>query len=802
MRASGCVRFLTPTGTPSEIEKLVNRDNLAPPRKALVIPTCISIYFAKRSLFKCPQKSFDDIPVPLFESRFVGGVTTSRLTGPGMTGTGSRTRVAEKNSAAGSETNAWTDRTPLAIGSLAASVVMVILGWSICAAQDFKTLDANQAIWRSHAEARLKAIYDAGEFRPKGFQPKWLSDSSGFVITQTDGNTKPPVTWFYEAATGVRRLASTDQQTASGNDSDGARRGDLRIEARGTGLVVIDHANQRESVLVSNSTGREVRYQNPKWSPDGSRILFVEADATDVRKRSVLVPGDPSYPEVQQHRFARVGGEIERLRIGVVVNDTGQLNWLPVECPPEGMYLGQVQWAGSADEVLIETYSRFRDRRDILLVNLDGEVKTIFSETNDAWVESSQGKNSGIVWIKDGKQFVVISEKDGWRHAYRYSRDGKELALVTPGDYDLIDRAAIDEEQGWYYFYASPEDGTQKYLYRSDLQGSGELQRVSPQGQLGTHDYLFSPNAKYAIQTFSAIDTPPVHELIEIPSHRVIKRLESNDEVRERLKTIECLPTEFLKLDISDAIQFDAWMIKPKDFDATKKYPLLIYVYGEPHSQTVLNQWGAAQIDFHRLVAELGYVVVSIDNRGTPAPKGAAWRRAIFGSLGPLSTDEQEAGLKTLARQCPFIDTDRVGIWGWSGGGSNTLNALFRKPDSYHVGIAVVPKPQPHLYNAWFQEIFMRTKEVNLEGYQRSAPINYAEGLRGKLLIITGSGETNTHIQIIEGLVDRLISLGKPFDYMVYPNRDHGLREGDGTLVHVRMHILRYLVENLSPGPR
>ncbi len=195
-------------------------------------------------------------------------------------------------------------------------------------------------------------------------------------------------------------------------------------------------------------------------------------------------------------------------------------------------------------------------------------------------------------------------------------------------------------------------------------------------------------------------------------------------------------------------------------------------------------------------------MVVSIDNRGTPAPKGAAWRRAVFGSLGPLSTEEQEAGLKALAKQCDFVDLNRVGIWGWSGGGSNTLNAMFRKPDTYHVGIAVVPKPQPHLYNAWFQEIYMRTREFNAEGYERSAPIHHAQGLQGDLLIMTGSGETNTHIQIIEGLVDRLISMGKSFDYMVYPNRDHGLREGDGTLVHVRMHILRYLLNHLPAGPR
>jgi len=174
----------------------------------------------------------------------------------------------------------------------------------------------------------------------------------------------------------------------------------------------------------------------------------------------------------------------------------------------------------------------------------------------------------------------------------------------------------------------------------------------------------------------------------------------------------------------------------------------------------------------------------------------------VAGSLGPLSTEEQAAGLKEFARTRPFVDLSRVGIWGWSGGGSNTLNAMFRKPDVYHLGIAVAPKPQPHLYNAWFQEIYMKTQEVNPEGYEKSAPINFAEGLKGDLLIVHGSGETNTHLQITEGLVDRLIGLGKQFDYMCYPNRDHGIREGKGTPLHLRIYMARYLLNHLPAGPR
>lgn len=656
--------------------------------------------------------------------------------------------------------------------------------------------------WQTHAESRLRAIYERGEFRAKNFQPNWLNDSSGFLLEAVDSSTREQATWFYDAQTGERRAATDNDQTQRANRGRRSPDGEFQLRTRDGKLLAVDRENKSETTLVTSPADREIEIRNPSWSPDGSKVLFIQSDFSDVRKRWVLVPSDPSYPDVEQNRFARVGEKLERLRIGVVNKDGKELTWLPIECPEEGMYLGQVEWAGNSEEVLVERFSRFRDQRDFLLIRVGGEVQTIFSESDEAWVEASQGWNSGLEWIRGGQEFVVISEKDGWRHAYRYSRDGKELALLTPGEYDIAERANIDEERGWYYFYASPKDGTQRYLYRVPLDGSGQADRISPENQIGTHVYQFSPDAKWAIHTFSTLNAPPVHELIEVETHRVVKMLEDNSEVRDRMQTLTCSPAEFLKLDIGDGIEFDAWMLKPKDFDPTKKYPLFIYVYGEPHAQTVLNEWGEAQIDFHRVAAELGYIVVSIDNRGTPCPKGAAWRRSIFGSLGLLSTEEQEAGLKALAKQCEFIDTERVGIWGWSGGGSNTLNALFRKPDSYHVGIAVVPKPQPHLYNAWFQEIFMRTREVNPEGYEKSAPINFAEGLKGKLLIMTGSGETNTHIQIIEGLVDRLIALGKPFDYMVYPNRDHGLREGDGTVVHVRMHILRYLINNLPPGPR
>jgi dipeptidyl-peptidase-4 len=650
-------------------------------------------------------------------------------------------------------------------------------------------------------EPRMRAIYERREFRPAEVAAEWLPDSSGFRLRRRDSATDAARDVFYEVRAGEPLRETSAWEFPEAIDPSVSPDGRWRVEAKAGILHLVDVSTGQATPLTENPSDRDVSYRQVRWNREGSHAVFVEADATDVPRRAVLVPKDPSYPDVRYDRFARVGGTIETLRVGVVDVAARTSRWLPIAAPPEGFYLGEVGWAGNSTDVVVEVLSRFRDKREFLVAGPAGDVTTIYTETDPAWVESAQGKNSGLTWVRGGAAFIVVTEKDGWRHAYLHGRGGEELALLTPGEYDIIDRAVVDERGGWYSFYASPGDGPRKALYRVPLDGSGTRERVTPLEPPGTHDYAFSPDARWAIHTHSTLDSPPVVDLVELPDHRVVATLEDNARLRERVASLAPRPVEFLQVDVGDGVSVDGWLLEPKDFDATRKYPVLVYVYGEPYAQTVLDAWGAAQIDFHRAVADAGYLVVSFDNRGTPAPKGAAWRRSIFGSLGPLSTEDQAAALRELARTRPSVDLSRVGIWGWSGGGSNTLNAMFRRPELYHVGIAVVPKPQPHLYNAWFQEIYMRTREVNPEGYRNAAPLNYAEGLQGRLLIITGSGETNTHVQIVEGLMNRLIELGKPFDSMVYPDRDHGLSEGTGTQVHVRMLILRYLLENLPPGP-
>lgn len=650
-------------------------------------------------------------------------------------------------------------------------------------------------------EPRLRAIYQGGDFRVKRFQGEWLPDSSGYTVFEPVQGKKNRVSVFYEAETGDSKVLEAAKGNANSQGGSLSPDGKSVIFREKGNLAVREIASGKTVLLTQDEQGSAINSGQTVWSPDSKLIAFVQTDSSKVRLRPMIIPGDPSYPKVREMRFARVGGAIPVLKVGVVEAVAGETSWLAVPTPEDGIYLGMVEWAGNSNELLVEKLSRFRNEREFFLFDVEtGESTQIFHESDPAWVVASVAKNSGLEWLDGGKSFLVVSEKDGWRHAYVYSRDGKNEILLTPGDYDIIEKVHVDEERGFFYFNASPENGAQKYLYRVSLSGSEKPERVTPADQSGTHDYVFSPDGRWAFHTWSRFDTPPVIDLVELSDHRSVRILEDNKKLREKMESLPQQSSEFVQLDIGGGVEMDAWMIKPSHFDPKKKYPVLVYVYGEPHAQTVLDRWSTSSSDYHRAVAELGYIIVSIDNRGTPAPKGAAWRRAVAGSLGPLSTEEQAAGLKEMGRTRSYLDLSRVGVWGWSGGGSNTLNAMFRKPGTYHVGIAVVPKPQPHLYNAWFQEIYMETRETNPEGYEKAAAINYAEGLEGDLLIIHGSGETNTHLQIVEGLVDKLIEMGKPFDFMAYPNRNHGISEGKGTSLHMRLYMVRYLLTHLRPG--
>ena len=662
-------------------------------------------------------------------------------------------------------------------------------------------------------------VVPPGAAKPLAIDDYALSPDGGLILLETsgrvDGDSQRRIAdyWVLERKSGDLRELVTGLEPGRAGSSfspDGRR----ILYVRQHDLFVHDLHSGRTIPLTTDgvvgSVGNGVGEVGPaypeggtSWSPDGRQIAYVQVDSRAVGLRPMIDPAEPTYPKVFYARFIRVGTPLPAFRVGVVGAEGGATRWISIPGEPGTYYINRLNWAENSDELILEKQSRSRDSREFLIASVQAStIARAYFETDPAWIDPWAG--GALKWIRKGRGFVLVSEKDGWRHAYIVSRDSAKQVLVTPGAYDIISEVSVDEKGGWFYYLASPENATQCYLFRVRLDGTGKPERVSPADQPGTHSYDFSPDARWAFHTYSTFDTPPVIELVRLPEHRVVRVLEDNRALRAKVASLIARPTEFFKLDIGGGVVMDAWMIKPHDFDPAKKYPVYVFVYGEPAGQTVLDDWSGGQRHslFHRTIADAGYLVVSMDNRGTPAPKGAAWRRAGYPNLGPLSTEEQAAGLLEMGRTRPYVDLSRVGIWGWSAGGTNTLNALFRKPDLYHVGIAVAPKPLPELYISWFQEVFMRTPEENPDGYAKSSPINYAEGLKGRLLIVHGTGETNTHIQITERLVDRLIELGKSFDYMAYPNRDHNLRQGIGTPVHLRILMARYLIEHLPPGPR
>jgi dipeptidyl-peptidase-4 len=290
--------------------------------------------------------------------------------------------------------------------------------------------------------------------------------------------------------------------------------------------------------------------------------------------------------------------------------------------------------------------------------------------------------------------------------------------------------------------------------------------------------------------------------VVSLPEHKSLRALTDTSALVTTLAPILKPEVEFFTVDVGDGVILDGYMLKPSTFDPTKKYPVISHVYGEPAGQTVMDQWGGSGILFHRALAEAGYIVLSVDNRGTPAPKGAAWRKVIYGAVGDLASKEQAAAMRALAATYPFIDPTRIGVWGWSGGGTNTLNAMFRFGDIYKVGVAVAPVPDQKLYDTIYQERYMGLPSTNADGYKLGSAMNFADGLEGKLLIVHGSGDDNVHYQGTERLFNKLIELGKPFDVMVYPNRTHSISEGAGTSVHIYKRIARYFIESLPAGPR
>jgi dipeptidyl-peptidase-4 len=358
----------------------------------------------------------------------------------------------------------------------------------------------------------------------------------------------------------------------------------------------------------------------------------------------------------------------------------------------------------------------------------------------------------------------------------------------------------VDEKSGYLYFLASPTDATQKYLYRAKLDGKGSLEQVTPLSQKGTHNYLISPNGKFARHIFSNSFTPPVGEDVSLPNHKPVSKGESIEQKIKDRQDQKFL--EFFKVKTADGVEMDGWMVKPVNFDATKKYPVLFLVYTEPWGQEVTDSYGVGQNPLYLGdLREDGYIYIALDNRGTPVPKGRAWRKAIYRKIGQVNIRDQALAAREILKW-NFVDPDRIAVWGWSGGGAATLNLMFQYPEIYKTGIAISAVTNLFTYDNIYQERLMGLPQENAEDYVKGSPITHAKNLEGNLLYIHGTGDDNVHFQNAEMLANELIKHNKQFSYMAYPNRTHNISEGEGTSEHLATLYTSFLKTYCPPGAR
>ncbi len=616
----------------------------------------------------------------------------------------------------------------------------------------------------------------------------WVLDRTSHELFRIGGDALPSTLMFAKFSPDGRKVAYVHDRNIHVQDLQSRR---------------IETLTQTPTPHIVNGTSdwvyEEELYLRDafRWSPDSRFIAFWQFDTEGVPEVALVNNTDSLYPKVQWVKYPKTGEQNSAVRILTV--EVGNKTIRPVALPgdPRDHYPFDLAWPEGSPQFVVQQLNRLQNTNRIFLADpVTGVAKEFHSDTDAAWVEA----HLNLRWTRDGKRFVLPSERDGWEQLHLVSLDGKRKK-VTRGKFDAVSLVHLDEKGKWLYYIASPDDPTQRYLYRTRFNGRS-TERLSPTNEPGTHSYSASPDGRWAVHTWSRFDQPPRIQLISLADHKTVRVFQENTRLKERLAALKKPSSEFLRIPVAEGVELDAWCLRPPDFDPARKYPLLVHVYGEPAGSTVKDEWGGTGLLWHWMLAQQGYVVMSIDNRGTATPRGREWRKSIYRQVGVLASQDQAAALRHLLATRPYLDPERVGIWGWSGGGSMTLNALLRHPDLYKVGISIASVPNMRLYDTIYQERYMGLPSDNAEGYLQGSPLTFADRLKGELLLIHGTGDDNCHYQGAEALVDAFVRNNLPFRMMSYPNRSHSISEGVNTSRHLRELMTAFLHEKLPPGPR
>lgn len=541
-----------------------------------------------------------------------------------------------------------------------------------------------------------------------------------------------------------------------------------------------------------------------RWSPDGSKIAFWHIDATKVRDIPLINNTDSIAPYVIPVEYPLVGESPSPAKIGVISLSNRSIQWMNIPGDPQQNYLPRMEWAANSTHLIVQQFSRRQNETTLFLCDVNsGTAKAVYQEKDEAFIECKGqfpgGDLVGWDWLSNGKEFIWPSEKGGWMQLYSISLYGGEK-LLTPGNYDISKIDFIDEKNNTIYFTASPDNTLQRALYKTKMDGKGKIERVSPIDQPGTHSYNISPSGMYARHTFHNNYTPPSSEYIQLRNHIPVQGTGS---VAEKIKQSEGKKdTEFFKVTTIDGITLDAWMVKPANFDPAKKYPVVFFVYGEPANSTVTDTYGISNNFLYQGdMAQDGYFYISLDNRGTPSLKGKVWRKSIYKNIGGVNIRDQAMGVTEILKW-PYIDNDRVAVWGWSGGANTTLHLLGQYPELFKAGVAVASVANQLTYDNIYTERYMGLPQENKEAYSKGSPITHVKNIKAALLYMHGTGDDNVHYQNAELLLNEFIKYNKQVRFMAYPNRTHSISEGEGTQLHLSTMYTNFLKEHCPPGGR
>jgi dipeptidyl-peptidase-4 len=660
------------------------------------------------------------------------------------------------------------------------------------------TIDADTGARRLLVSSeKLEAVLPADSSRPTQAtglgrrapaQYQWAADGSALLFEGPNS-----LAWFDLKSQSARTLVSGKETIADAKISPDARSVSF---VRGHNLWVVSVADGKERAVTQGGT-EEVRkgkldWVYPEeldiktaywWAPDSSAIAYLEMNERKVAQYP-LVDFSSYDGTADMERYPPAGGANPVVRVFVAPANGGEPRLMDTGAETD-IYLPRVNWLTDSKHVAIQRLNRAQDTLDLLIADAEtGTSRVALTEKDQYWINVSDD----LYFLKDGKKFLWSSERSGYRHLYLYDLDGKQIAQLTKGEWEVTAVDAVDEAKGLVYFAATEKSPLERHLYRVALDGSGFTRLTK---DAGVHAVTFSPSSAAFYETYMNSATPPRQDLLRADGSHITA---INENKVQELAEYHLSPVEFLTVKSHDGVQLNAMMIKPPNFDATKKYPVLVYTYGGPHAQVVQNTWGGNNFLWHQMMAQKGYIIFSLDNRGS-AGRGHLFEEPIHFRLGAQELADQRDGAAYL-KSLPYVDAKRIGIWGWSYGGHMTLHAMFEDPEDFKAGFAGGPVTDWHYYDTIYTERYLGLPQKNEESYQESSPVKNAAHLKGKLLIAHGTGDDNVHYANTLALINDLIEAGKYVEVMAFPGRGHGVSDPPGRRVLME-RVTKFFLENL-----